>query len=363
MGKLFTNVADITGELSGVSRDDTMVWVGTENRHHLLGHISLLGTQGDPVFPMCGGGMDEAYFGDPDMMTLSDWARTCREREGVVIRPHFPIPVCEEPVYVLNDEIDSIELRPFFGHEEGLDTFCFREYYRYLNCGARVGVVGGTDKMSARTPVGGARTYAQLDANDAFTFENWSKAVRSGRTFSTTGPLLEFTVEGRTLGQTIRLPAGGGKLEVFARATSVWPIHDLEVVANGKVVAATRSKRDRKTLSLRTKVEISDSTWLAARCGSRHMVWHSRPVRLGAHTSPIYVEVNHRKPFSVADANYMVTLIDGGLSYLENLSVRYDAKRHLAMKRVFHRAHAKLTAEIQAHAHSHPHPHPHARGE
>jgi hypothetical protein len=41
-GKLFTNVGDITGGLSGVSTDDTLVWVGTENRHHLLGHISML---------------------------------------------------------------------------------------------------------------------------------------------------------------------------------------------------------------------------------------------------------------------------------------------------------------------------------
>ncbi|MFQ6134011.1 MAG: hypothetical protein ACE5R4_18350, partial [Armatimonadota bacterium] len=55
-GRLFTNVADITGEVSGCSADDTLVWVGTENRHHLLGHISMLGTHGDPVFPMCTGG-------------------------------------------------------------------------------------------------------------------------------------------------------------------------------------------------------------------------------------------------------------------------------------------------------------------
>jgi hypothetical protein len=50
-GRLFTNVADISGALSGSSRDDTLVWVGTENRHHMLGHISMLGAHGDPVSP------------------------------------------------------------------------------------------------------------------------------------------------------------------------------------------------------------------------------------------------------------------------------------------------------------------------
>ena len=51
-GDLYTNVGDLSGGLSGVSRDDTLVWVGTENRQHLLGHMSLLGVQGEPVFPM-----------------------------------------------------------------------------------------------------------------------------------------------------------------------------------------------------------------------------------------------------------------------------------------------------------------------
>ena len=51
-----------------------------------------------------------------------------------------------------------------------------------------------------------------------------------------------------------------------------------------------------------------------------------------------------------------MTLIDGGLSYLENLSVRYDAKRHRAMKQVFLDAQSRLAAQI--HTHTHPHPHP-----
>lgn len=35
-GDLFTNVGDLSGELSGVSTGDTLVWVGTENRQHML---------------------------------------------------------------------------------------------------------------------------------------------------------------------------------------------------------------------------------------------------------------------------------------------------------------------------------------
>ena len=36
------------------------------------------------------------------------------------------------------------------------------EYYRYLNCGYRLPLVGGTDKMSNDVPIGLYRTYARV---------------------------------------------------------------------------------------------------------------------------------------------------------------------------------------------------------
>ena len=40
------------------------------------------------------------------------------------------------------------------------------EYYRYLNGGYRLPLVGGTDKMSSEVPVGLYRTYAHLGDED-----------------------------------------------------------------------------------------------------------------------------------------------------------------------------------------------------
>jgi hypothetical protein len=45
----------------------------------------------------------------------------------------------------------------------------------------------------------------------------------------------------------------------------------------------------------------------------------------------------------------MVTLIDGGLTYLETLSVRFDEERHRAMKAIFERARAKLQGRMRTH--------------
>jgi len=275
-GRLFTNVADISGDLSGSSRDDTLVWVGTENRNHMLGHISMLGAHGDPVFPMCAGGPGEAYLGDPDVTTLTEWAQTCRERDGVVIRPHFPAPICEEPVYFILDELDGAELRMYApGSAPTLDTFVFKEWYRYLNCGHRVAAVGGT------------------------------------------------------------------------------------IVVNGNVVARRSSAKGVRKLSIKKQVSVKGSCWIAARCSSNLMVHHCWPIHLGAHTSPVYVVAGGEELFSPSDASYMLTLIDGGLTYLDTLSVRFDAKRHRQLKAVYQKARRMLLDRMHAHGHSHAGAHSH----
>jgi hypothetical protein len=347
-GRLFTNVADITGKVSGVSEDDTIVWVGTENRNHMLGHMSMLGAHGDPVYPMCAGGPNEAYLGDPDMVLLTEWAQKVKEQGGVSIRPHFPGPSCEEPVYFALGQLDGAELRHYANPDSGtLDEYCFLEWYKYLNCGYRVAAVGGTDKMSAGMPVGGARTYAKLDPNRPFTFKNWGAAIRAGRTFTTSGPLIDLSVDGHAVGDEIKMPRGGGAVELEASATCAWPMNLLEVVVNGKVVAKTSSNKGTKSLKLRATTNISKSSWVAARCGSRLLAYHCWPIHLGAHTSPVYVNIAGEEMFSPSDASYMVTLIDGGLTYLDTLSVRYDEQRHKEMKAIFQKARRILQERLR----------------
>jgi hypothetical protein len=144
------------------------------------------------------------------------------------------------------------------------------------------------------------------------------------------------------------MPAGGGEVEISATATSVWPIHALEVVVNGKVVADSRDKKGSCALSIRQRVRIDGSSWIAARCGSRMMVSHCWPIHLGAHTSPVYVVCGGAEMFSPSDATYMLTLLDGGMTYLDTLSVKYSDERHAEIKALYAEARDKLLRGLEA---------------
>ncbi len=342
-GDLFTNVGDLSRGPSGVSTDDTLIWVSTENRQHMLGHINLLGVKGDPVFPMATDGPGEGYLGDPTESSLAEWADRCREREGLVVIPHFPTPFLEVAADIVLGKVDGVEIR-YFSHD--LDNLQTREWYRFLNLGYRVAAVGGTDKMWAGMPVGGVRTYAKLD--DEFTFANWARAVRRGNTFTSSGPLIGLSVEGHAPGDDIRLPAGGGTLEVEAWADSLPPIHELQLVVNGQVVERVSQEKGTGRLLLRSKIRLMGSAWVAARCVSRLVVWHGWPINVAAHTSPVYIVVAEQEIFNPSDATYMLTLLDGGLTYLDTLSIPASREKHEQIKGVFRQAKAALHRRLHA---------------
>ncbi|MFC1671812.1 CehA/McbA family metallohydrolase [Planctomycetota bacterium] len=349
-GRLFTNVGDIIGK-PNVVEDDTIVYVGTENRNHMLGHMSMLGTKGDlPVYPMCCGGPGESWIGDPDFMLLAEWARENKRRRGVVIRPHYPF--CghtEDPVPILAGLVDALEINVM-----RQDGFPVQEWYRYLNCGYRVAVAGGTDKMSAGTALGWQRTYAKLDRNKPFTYDEWAKAMRAGRTVSTSGPVIDLTVDGKSIGDSLRMSSSGGTVEVAAVAECYRPIDRLEIVMQGQVMASAQGgPGGAKKLKLRKKIRVPHSTWIAARCYGRqgHPSEH-----MAAHTSPVYMKVGRTRAFDGPAAEHMLALVEGGIEYLNTLATVFDERSRKRMAKQFNEARQALKGRLIVEAgHSHHH--------
>jgi hypothetical protein len=209
--------------------------------------------------------------------------------------------------------------------------FFHLEYYRYLNGGYRLPLAGGTDKMDSGVPVGLYRTYAHIPEDQEFTYDNWCRALRGGNTFLSGGPLLRFTVNGEPIGSTIALGNGGGTVEVEASATSIFPIHTLQIVqgvgpvsAGGeqfRVVASAEAAGGTRELRLRETLKITGTTWLCARCAGpdytaakHHDSW-GRGIM--AHTSPIYLACGGAYDLcSPHTMHYMLTLLDGSLEYI-----------------------------------------------
>ncbi len=324
-GALFTNTEDFPGRPHGRDGSNGSVidgggyftYVGQENRQHALGHLVLWGLK-EPVMPWCSDGPDEAELGGAMDTNLSDWADRTHAQGGTVVVAHFPNPNGEPAVLVATGRADAVEML-------AQSDDALREYYRYLNSGYRLPLVGGTDKMSNDVPVGLYRTYAKLGADEELTYDGWCRAVRSGRTFLSGGPLLNLTVDGREPGDTIDL-TGPGTLTVDASVSSIFPLRSLEIVCNGEVVARAEPDGSHNlALTLNHEVLIDGSAWITARAfGTQHHLdgW-ARPVF--AHTSPIYIGCGG--PWAMADPDglhYMRTLVTGARDYVRHTAVRRD---------------------------------------
>ena len=321
LGDHFINVPDLTW---GSQRDPSgqyAVTVGTENRQNVLGHLALLGAR-RPVLPLASGGAPEGRIGQEVRELLLDWADRCHASGGLVVGAHFPLPYAEIAAAIVAGAIDAVEMQCF---APGLDNPSILEWYRFLNCGYRLPVLGGTDKMSAEVPVGAVRTYARLDPDAEPGFEAWSEAVRSGRTFATSGPVIELLVEGREPGAVIELPTGGGRLEVDLRARAAQPvIGSLELVVNGRVVARETTPESTSELRLRTSVEVDRGSWIAARSLSGQQIHSAFATSMAAHTSPVYVDVVDRPLFADDDARAILAVIDGTQRWLATMAAIDD---------------------------------------
>lgn len=311
-GSLFTNTEDFTGRPSVIDGGGYVTYVGQENRQHQLGHMLLWGLK-EPVMPWCADGPDEAEMGGALDATMSDWADRTHAQGGTVVAAHFPNPNGEPAVLVTTGRADAVEM---LAHSPD----ALLEYYRYLNCGYRLPIVGGTDKMSNDVPVGLYRTYAHVD--EEFTYEGWCRAVRSGRTFLSGGPLLTLSVDGHLPGDTLAL-SGPGTLSVQATARSIFPLKSLELIRNGEVVAAETSTDGTSALTLNTELRLNGNGWIACRAYGLDYHLDEWGRQVFAHTSPVYVAVGGE--WSMADPDglsYIRTLVEGARDYVRHTATR-----------------------------------------
>ena len=73
---------------------------------------------------------------------------------------------------------------------------------------------------------------------------------------------------------------------------------------------------------------ITKSGWLAARVTSREQIHSAFATSMGAHSSPVYLEVPGKPAFAADDAAAIGTIIDGARTWVEQIAtVRSPAER------------------------------------
>jgi hypothetical protein len=342
-GELVTNVGDFDGKTTWGSREaggdgDYLVRVGTENRQHVLGHISLLGYRGQIIAPMTTGGPEESALGDPIEILLTEWARQCKKQGGLVVLPHFPQPRAEHAASVVGGDIDALEMTSWGNLYNGIDPYSLSDWYRYLNCGYQVAAVGGTDKMSANTAVGTVRTYARLAPDEVFTYEAWMEAVRRRETFVTYGPLLDFKVDGYPMGSHIDMPASGGRVDVtWQVASATIPMSRVELVVNGEIRESVAVSPEMGSGTWTVKV--GRTSWLALLVRGHYA---DKPEIIAAHSSAVMISVQGSPMLAAADAVTILEQIEGALAYLDTVGTRAEDMAYKRMRLILHSAHRSL---------------------
>jgi hypothetical protein len=352
-GNLITNVDDFTGRPDPATTTGNFVYVGEEARHGFLGHTALIGLK-HLVFPLSwGSGPLTGVPGGSDYPPMAHLADEARRQGGLVSWAHFPGPRGEVAVDIALGKVDSVDLLTWGDpmQAKGDEPSRVQAWYGFLNCGFRLPVTAGTDKMFNTQIIGTPRVYVQLDA--PLSYERWLDGIRRGRTFVTTGPLLTLNVDGNGIGAALER-ARGSVVTVSATARSQLPILRLEILRNGLVVDTASARSGSDELALTTRVTIDSSSWIAARVVSdAHLPYQTvfldraEPIPVFAHTSPIYVSVPGAPQHSSDDATRFVRWVDEGTEWITKRATFQAEAERQEMLELFERARRVYLQQVQ----------------
>jgi hypothetical protein len=183
-------------------------------------------------------------------------------------------------------------------------------WHHALNNDLHIAPTGGEDSISnlhVSKLVGSVRTYAYLGQN--FSAEGWIDALKKGRTFFTSGPLLELKINGSLPGEEVKLPAAGGTVTLNASVTSITPLTKVVVHHNGKVWKQLPLGADKRSAVLNESVPVKSSGWFALYAEGEPTPYLDVPYPQ-ASTNAIRVYVGDQKIRNRESAEYFIRWID-----------------------------------------------------
>ncbi|MEM7306078.1 MAG: CehA/McbA family metallohydrolase [Planctomycetota bacterium] len=189
---------------------------------------------------------------------------------------------------------------------DNLNKRYFGMFYRLLNTGQQVALSAGTDADC----IGHAcnpRAWVKLENGASFTYDNWTKALKLGRSSISHGPhqFLEMTVDNQDIGDTLQLSSPAAMVNV--KATYHLDLQDatqvtdtIEIVQNGTVVASESfGPMGTGTHTFEIDVPVLESGWIAARTAS-----------YSTHTSAVMTLLDGKPVATCEDGDYWALYAD-----------------------------------------------------
>jgi TolB protein len=318
---------DLTGAPSPLSTPQHILQYAEEFRGS-LGHVGMIGLR-DFILPFVGGARGTSY-GQPSLDT--PYLAGARSQGGLAgfMHPYTATP--RTPAEAASTLIaldlalglgDYYDIGALYSDEAASADF----YARLLNAGFRLPATGGTDNFSdvwLDPPPGSDRTFAHVDGQ--LSLQTWAAAIKRGRTFFSTGPLLLATVDGREPGDEIALAASApAAVRVHVELTSIVPVETIDVVVNG-VVAHTARPADPRRATIDASVDMPAGGWVAVRARGPKSPYLGDDYAF-AYTSPVYVVRGGRPYVNAADVQFLSDTVDAIWARVQNSAWRSDAER------------------------------------
>jgi len=331
-----------TGEVAAVSDESVVIFASEEYRSPIFGHLALYGIDtlivpmnghaGWPLNTVISGevsGHDHALtsYAHPlsttDFFDLSGWPGTGLGR-GIGID-------------VALGGVDAMDVLSWsnLGTEGGV---ALDLWYDLWNGGFTVTGSAGSDVSIGRLtdpPIGSYRVYAWLpngDPDPAERYDDWVDAIRRGRTFVTTGPLLtSFDLDGSLPGDTIDRPDGSPvDLPFTARIESTHRLGTIEVLLNGEAIR-TYDPYLVFAFAVTCTVPVRETSWIAVRHdGTDPASWLATDRAL-LHSTPVLVRIGDDGRTSTEVANRFLARFDSLEILLDTASSYPSASESLAV--------------------------------
>jgi Tol biopolymer transport system component len=314
----FPDIASVGDNQDNFASGNVVLLSGQEFHTSYWGHRGLVALRGSLILP--------GYAGYPNTAAASLYPMNAdvydmAHLQGALVGAVHPFdsepnPFANPPEKITDElpadvalgKLDYMEIVGFSDHCSTASV-----WYRLLNLGFRLPAGAGTDATTdyaapIRGHVGMDRVYVRMREKSR-TLDSWKENLKAGRTFATNGPLIEFTLSGRGVGDELKFDGAQAALAFTAKLRSIVPVDHFEVVCNGRVAATLKLSGVRDSADVAGTLPLKESGWCVLRASSDGAEYPVLDNYVYATTSPVYVTIGGKAPRSPEDAKYFAAWI------------------------------------------------------